>query len=336
VLPESKLWLLPTAAVLCAVLLAIGRVVRRIRQLTEAVQRSASSAYENPVAISMKGGDEISQLARAFDTAAAKIRSQLEDKDRREQALRDFLANTTHDVMIPLTVLLGHLTQLKEGSERQQPLDAAALSSAMDEAHYIASLVRNLALVARLDAAEVKLQLSAVDLNALVQRIASRHRPVARELAVALEGAAPPEPLRIAADLTLLEQAVSNITYNAIRYNRAGGHVAVIAESRSAGRFALRVLDDGPGIPDAELSRLVARGARGDAARTRAPDGQGLGLHIAYRAAELHGFALTLQASEYGGLEVILEGPCGVAEDWQPRNPLEPVYSADVTSTLPQ
>ena len=309
VLPETELWLLPIGAVLAAVLLAVGRVVRRIRQLTKAVQRSASSSYESPV--ELLGGDELSELARAFDAAAIKIRAQLQEKDRRERALRDFLANTTHDVMIPLTTLLGHLMTLKEGTERQHPLDSDALKSAMDEAHYIASLVHNLALVARLEAAEVQLQVSAVDLNALVQRIVGRHRPAAREREVSLDSAVPPEPLVLAADLTLLEQALSNITYNAIRYNRSGGHVAVIAEHKAPDRFVLRVIDDGPGIPAAELSRLVARGARGDAARTRAPEGQGLGLHIAYRAAELHGFELVLKPSEYGGLEVTLQGPCG-------------------------
>lgn len=68
------------------------------------------------------------------------------------------------------------------------------------------------------------------------------------------------------------------------------------------------MIDDGPGIDPAALSKLVARRARADEARTRAPEGQGLGLHIAYRAAELHGFRLTLRPSEHGGLEVELEG----------------------------
>ena len=68
------------------------------------------------------------------------------------------------------------------------------------------------------------------------------------------------------------------------------------------------MIDDGPGIPEADLATLATRGARGDEARTRAPEGQGLGLHIARRAAALHGFTLTLQRSEYGGLEVKLEG----------------------------
>jgi signal transduction histidine kinase len=68
------------------------------------------------------------------------------------------------------------------------------------------------------------------------------------------------------------------------------------------------VVDDGPGIPAADLARLVERGFRGDEARSRAPGGSGLGLHIAWRVAQLHTLALRFTASEYGGLEVTLEG----------------------------
>ncbi|MRG94366.1 sensor histidine kinase [Polyangium spumosum] len=309
VLPESNLWLLPTAGVFAAMLLAMGPVIRRIRKLTEAVERSAKATYAD--AVEVEGDDEIGVLARAFNAAGREIRAQLEEKDRREQALRHFLANTTHDVMIPLTVLQGHLATLREGASEGKPVDVGALVSAMDEAHYMASLVHNLAVTARLEAAVVHLQPIEVELDALVKRVALRHKPIARQLGVSIEAAVPAEPVHVSADVTLLEQAISNVTYNAVRYNRPGGHVAVILERVAKAAFRLRVIDDGPGIPEAELARLAERGFRGNEARTRAPDGQGLGLHITHRAAELHGFRLTLRPSEYGGLEVELEGSLG-------------------------
>jgi signal transduction histidine kinase len=118
----------------------------------------------------------------------------------------------------------------------------------------------------------------------------------------------PEVPLTADADVTLLEQAVSNVVYNAIRHNRTGGHVALILEPRSQTRFRVRVIDDGPGIPPEQLDRVARRGERGDAARTRAPDGQGLGLDIAHRVASLHGHKLKFAESEFGGLEVEIEG----------------------------
>ncbi len=91
-------------------------------------------------------------------------------------------------------------------------------------------------------------------------------------------------------------------------YNRPGGHVALILEQTDANGFSLRIMDDGPGIAPEQLSRLVERGYRGDGARTRASDGQGLGLHIAFRVAEFHGYTMMLRASEAGGLEVVFDG----------------------------
>lgn len=311
VLPESKLWLLPITAVIAAVLFAVGPVLRRIRTLTGEVRRLASNSYTGT--LTLEGSDEIAELSRAFDAAGREVREQLDRNRRSEQALRRFLSNTTHDVMIPLTVLQGHLAELRERAA-DGTRDGEVLVSAMDEAHYMASLIHNLAVAARLDAGEAGLQLSVVDLGALVERVAARHRPIARQAGVSLETAEPPDPLLVRADVTLLEQAVSNITYNAVRYNRRGGHVAVLVEAQGAGRFRLRVIDDGPGIPGSELSRLLERGQRGNEARTRAPEGQGLGLHITFRAAELHGFDLALRPSEAGGLEVELEGPTATPE----------------------
>jgi len=83
----------------------------------------------------------------------------------------------------------------------------------------------------------------------------------------------------------------------------------VILAAIAGDRFSLRVIDDGPGIPGAELARLVERGFRGNAARTRSPDGLGLGLNITLRVAELHQLDLRFGPSEYGGLQVDLEGP---------------------------
>jgi two-component system sensor histidine kinase BaeS len=307
-LPATNVWALPLAILLGAVLLAVGPVLRRIQALTDAVRRSASSAYESEIVVD--GSDEIGELARAFDAAGREIRSQIKERDRRERALRDFLANTTHDVMIPLTVLQGHLTSLAETAPTTDTSSRAIVSSAMAEAHYIASLVHNLGMAARLEVADAQLHKDRVDLGALIQRVVGRHTFIARELQVSIECATPTTSTCARADLTLLEQAVSNIAYNAVRYNRAGGHVAITVEREPPDHFVIRIIDDGPGIPEAELVKLTERGARGNEARTRAPEGRGLGIDIARRAAEMHGFQLTFLRSEYGGLEVRFAGQC--------------------------
>ncbi len=306
ILPASPIWLAPVPVLLLALLIAIGPVVERIRRLAESVKRSAAAGFVEPVVLD--GRDEIAELSRAFDAAAREVRARLAENHRRERALREFLANTSHDVMIPLTVLAAHLTTLEE-QVGEQRLDVAMLRAAMDEVQYIASLLQNLGLVAKLDAGEPELVRVRFELDALVGRVLARYRTIARTLEVSLDAGLPEPAIEVVADPTMLEQAVGNVVHNAIRYNRPGGHVAVLLERPSAGRFRLRVIDDGPGIPEDALERLVQRGTRGDEARTRDPAGQGLGLDITLRIARLHGYDATLARSEFGGLQVDLEGP---------------------------
>jgi signal transduction histidine kinase len=306
--PPISLWAPPTLIVLAGVLIAVGPVVGRIRQLTREVRASASEKYKPGLTIS--GRDEISELARAFEEAGAHIRGQMAVQEAREQTLRDFLANTTHDVMIPLTVLHGHLAELQATVKDRTPEEQRTVGAAMQEAHYMASLIHNLSAAAKLDAGEPAMNRDVVLLTDVVQRAVQRHLPIARQRGVALEHAVPEAPVHATGDVTLVEQAVSNLIYNAIRYNQPGGHVAVTLEANGANGFSLTVLDDGPGIADAELSRLAERHFRGNAARTREPHGQGIGLHIAYRVVTLHGWQLRLGKSGFGGLKAeILASP---------------------------
>ncbi|MBX7078239.1 MAG: HAMP domain-containing histidine kinase [Nannocystaceae bacterium] len=308
ILPPTRVWLAPIAVVLLAVVLAVGPFVRRIRRLTTAVERQAAAGYAEGEAPRPSGGDEVDALARAFAAAGREVQAQLAAKDRRERALREFLDDTTHDVMIPLTVLQGHLATLRDGGT-DAPLDRATLGAAMQESHYIGSLLHNLAIAAKLDTERPELQRAPVDLGALVERVAARHRPISAQLGVALEHTVPEPPRWAHADVTLLEQALGNLVYNAIRHNRAGGHVAVFVDDVAPDRFVLHVLDDGPGIAAAELDAVRERGVRGDAARTRGTGGRGLGLDIATRVCELHGYALRMAAASGGGLHVEVEGP---------------------------
>ncbi|MCA9553549.1 MAG: HAMP domain-containing histidine kinase, partial [Myxococcales bacterium] len=307
-LPASEVWLAPLVAVLLTVLIALVPVVRRLERLIAAVEASAAGGFVAPPEVA--GHDEVAALSRAFTAASAEVGRQLAARDDRERALREFLSNTTHDVMLPLTVLMQHLAVARAGLEDDAPLRAPVVG-AIDEAHYIAALIQNLSAVARLDVVEPRLELGPVDLNAVVDRVVARHRAMAVERGVELVSGVPEAPVLVDADLTFIEQAVSNVVYNAIHYNRVDGHVAVVLDRTSPG-FLLRVLDDGPGIPGAELHRLVERGFRGNAARGRGTSGHGLGLHITHTVAKLHGFGLEFENRPEGGLQVSLHGPAAV------------------------
>lgn len=172
----------------------------------------------------------------------------------------------------------------------------------------MASLPRNLGAATKLDESSAPVVFSPVDLSALVDRVVTRHRPIARASGVELNVAVPDPPLIVASDLTLFEQALSNLVDNAIRYNHPGGHAAVLLD-RAGDGFVLSVTDDGPGVTDEELAQLTTRWFRGSEARTRRPDGKGLGLAIVTESVARIGLALTFHRPAAGGLRAEIHRP---------------------------
>ncbi len=292
--------------VLIAVLLAMGPAVRRIRRLEAGVRASAADRYRTSVEVD--GKDEITDLAAAFNEAGERVRAHVGSIEEREETLRTFVANTTHDLMTPLTVLQGHLDRLGRDDSGQDPeAESRARRDAMREVDYTTSLVSNLSTAAKLEANTGSFSHS-VNLVDVVERVAGRFGPVARAAGVELNHSVPAEAVWTRGDDTLIEQAVGNVVQNGIRYNRAGGHVALLLRMHDPDRFSILVVDDGPGIAADELVRLTERGYRGDEARTRNPRGRGLGLDIARGVAGRHGFDLRFGQPDGGGLEVTFEG----------------------------
>jgi signal transduction histidine kinase len=209
--------------------------------------------------------------------------------------------------MLPLTVLQGHLSQLRK--EAAEGTDGARrLAAAAEEAHYLGSLLQNLSAAAKLET-QGAVERHPFDLSALIERVVERHRPVAQAAGIALDHAIPEAPLWTEGDVTLVEQAVGNVVHNAIRHNRGGGRVAVVLDEDGADRFRVRVADDGPGVPADEMARLGERRFRTADARQRHPEGLGLGLSITRDVAERHGFELSFASGGTGGLVVELRGP---------------------------
>lgn len=290
---------LVVVAVLAASWLAGGPLIARLRRLEASTHRAASTQYAEPIPV--EGHDEVAGVAAAFNEAGRQVRAHLLDVQAREATLRTYVANTTHDVATPLTVLQGHLAALDHSLAPSSP-ERQLVQSAIQEAHYMSSLLRNLGTVTALDSPDAVAVKTAVDLSALVSRVVARHGTMARALGVSLDFSVPEPPLIIQSDPTLFEQALSNLVDNAVRYNRVGGHVAVLLDHQGSGDgFRLSVTDDGPGVSADDLSRLTTRWFRGSGARTRRPDGKGLGLAIAAESVKRIGLTLSFASPSGSG-----------------------------------
>jgi signal transduction histidine kinase len=199
------------------------------------------------------------------------------------------LAAMSHDLRTPITRL-----RLRVESIEDEALRARCVED-LDE---MTRMVRGaLSMFRGLNDEEPTI---AVDIDALLQELQRRYGEVNEH--VAIEGrAAPAFPGKPLA----LKRCLGNLVDNALQY---GGH-ATIAVTDSNDELTIRVLDDGPGIPEAELDRVFEPFYRLESSRNRETGGTGLGLSIARDVAQAHGGSLTLANRSEGGLEARLVLP---------------------------
>ena len=267
-------------------------LIGRIRRLTRAVSDLENVEFDMSV---YKKNDELDDLARSFGEVLRRLK-------RRDEDLKKYVTDTTHDLATPITVLQHRLRRL---TSLELSTDAHNLvQQTLEESYYIAALIANMSAAARLDNQLVRTR---VNFNVLVERIVQRHLPIADAKKVALDFALPVDPFFVECDETLAEQALSNFVQNAIQYNIAGGNIALVLEDQGDA-FSLRILDDGPGVNPDILAHLTERAIRSDSARNRNPGGQGFGLSIASNVADLHEWQLSFRNSD-PGFEVSLTGP---------------------------
>ncbi|MGM0554868.1 MAG: HAMP domain-containing sensor histidine kinase [Myxococcota bacterium] len=271
-------------------------LVRRVRRLTEAVDTAHAGIFDNPESGT---DDELAELAETFGAT-------LDELNERDRTLKEYIANTTHDLAIPLTVLQHRLQRLRRGLGGDEE-NLEHVRTALEESHYIAGLIANMSAAAKLEADQILLDAAEVDLSEIVDRVVSRHKPIAEQRAVQVNWSVPEEDVVVRADSTLVEQALSNLVQNAVQYNGEGGHVSVVLEVDDDA-FEIRVVDDGPGIPGSMLEHVATRGVRSDAARSRNESGQGFGLGIARAVCDQHHWRLQLDNREPSGLVATIRG----------------------------
>jgi signal transduction histidine kinase len=225
----------------------------------------------------------------------------------------EFLSVASHELKTPLTPLLG-LTQLMLRSlDRGRPPApnqlAANLRSIHRQATHMSELVNDLLDVSRIQAGRLELHLHPLDLVALAAEVLERFQ--------SLQAASDPRRLRLqtpeqsltgAWDRTRLDQVLTNLVSNAIKYSPAGSEVKLSIEPRGE-RVRISVRDEGIGVPKHELARLFEPFFRASNASVRNYSGVGLGLHITREIVTLHGGTISVESEESKGSTFIVDLP---------------------------
>jgi two-component system OmpR family sensor kinase len=232
-----------------------------------------------------------------YSSLVAVLNAMLDRLDRAFEAQRRFVADASHELRSPLTVLRGDL-DVALRRERSPQEYRETLERMREETARITALAENLLVLARADAGLPATSLSDMDLADVAERVVERAVRQAEAAGIILT--VETEPAQVRGDAALLERAVGNLVENAVRYVPRGSRVTVRC-ARSGGLAALDVEDDGPGISAEHAPLVFERFYRGDPARGR-DAGTGLGLPIARAIAAAHGGRLTLERASPGTL----------------------------------
>jgi len=296
----TLLALLATAAL--TVLIVRGGL-RPVRRMATASRAIADGDLSRRVAVP-PGGDELTDLARAFNQMVGRL-------DAAFSTQRRFIADVSHELRSPLTSLGGGVEALMMGADRGDPVAHARLLRMMErEIARMGRLVDDLLTLTRFDADPAStLALAPVDLVALVAQVVDETRLLAGDRAVVFD--APMErEIVVPGDADRLRQALLNLCANARAYTPPGRTITLGV--RQAGTDAVvTVADSGEGIAPDDLPRVWDHFYRADPARPRhaGQGGMGLGLAIVRAIVAAHGGSATIASTLGSGTIVTLTFP---------------------------
>jgi two-component system OmpR family sensor kinase len=286
-LASQSLWpfavIVPLEIVL--VLVVVARAIRPLDKLSRSLaQRSIDTLDALPLDSAIQS--EVKPVVEAMNDLLARLDTAL-------QAQRVFVADAAHELRTPLTALKLQI-QVAQGDEGARH-DTELLRKLEQRVNRAIHLVQQLLTLAREDA-NTSRTLERVDLRLLVVRVIAELSVLAEQKCIDLGFDPSPlvdadAPIYVAGDASSLAAMVGTLIDNAIRYTPAHGQVDVRLDGNAA-QVCLEIVDTGPGVPAAELHRVLDRFYR---AENTSGEGSGLGLAIAARIAKKHHATLSLQ-----------------------------------------
>ena len=261
--------------------LLLRRITQPLAALTRRLETFAATR-ETDGQLEPSGPEDTRRLIAAHNAMEGRISALLNEKDV-------MLGAIGHDLKTPLAALRVRIESVEDPVERQRM--AATIEDITRTLDDILSLAR---------VGRPTDPLETTDLTALVSSVVEEFEDMGEP--VTFE---PGQRIALPLRATWLRRALRNLIGNALRYGRK----ANVSLERQGSEAVIRVEDEGPGIPQTELARMVEPFARGEGSRNRATGGAGLGLAIARAIAEQHGGRLVLANRAQGGLRVELRLP---------------------------
>ncbi len=227
------------------------------------------------------------------------------ERAQAEQLRREFSANVSHELRTPLTSISGYAELIAAGLAAPEDVPGFAARIKAEAARLLA-LIEDVMNLSRLDEGAVTEAREDVELRALAGEVASRFdaAAAARDVQITVAGC----DAHVNGVRRVLDEMLSNLIDNAVKYNVAGGSVAVSVQDAPDGA-RLTVSDTGIGIPAEHRDKVFERFYRVDKSHSKQTGGTGLGLSIVKHGAALHGATVEIESEEGRGTSVTLHFP---------------------------
>ena len=274
------------AAVLLTFLLS-RRILAPVESLSKAAGALSRGDFSSRV--SVRGKDEVSELARTFNAMA-------DEMARTEEIRRNLVADVAHELRTPLSNIRGYLEAVRDGVALPDPV---ILGSMHEEVLLLTRLIEDLQELTLAESGQLTLHAQPCDLADLVRKAVASIQPQAEAKGITVDIESN-DDVPVQADPERIGQVLRNLLTNAANYTPTGGQIHV--RTRRAGdELEVSVADTGAGIPQEELPHVFERFHRVDKSRSRATGGVGLGLTITRRLVEAHGGKITVESRQGAG-----------------------------------
>jgi signal transduction histidine kinase len=286
----------------------ISSMRRPLEELVDAAGRLA--AGDRSARVEVGGLAETATLGAAFNEMAAELEQEESKRDELDRLKDDFVLTASHELRSPLTSVQGFAELLMLDRDNLTPKQLETVQIILDNCRHLVRLLNDLLDLARSDAGRLSIRPEPTELGPLIEDAVRTMRAQTETGGQTLDQEIEPGLPLVAAEPGRIRQILVNLLTNAHEYSPEGASIRVIARAEAA-EVVVSVIDDGPGIPEAQLGQIFERFTRGDAGLTQRVGGTGLGLAISKSLVELHGGRIEVDSTPGAGSTFSIRLPVG-------------------------
>jgi two-component system phosphate regulon sensor histidine kinase PhoR len=239
-------------------------------------------------------------LTKQVKKFATDKKLEIETLKVREEYRREFLGNISHELKTPLFTVQGYLSTLLDGAMDDKKIRKKYLERAEKGVERLVYIVEDLDMISKLEMGDVNLELSKFNIVDLVQSVFDLLEMVAdKKNIILMFDRKYNKAINVFADQEKIQQVLSNLIVNSIKYGKENGTTEVTIEDLVDDKIIVRIRDNGEGIEKQNIPRLFERFFRVDKSGARSEGGSGLGLSIVKHIIEAHGEKIYVE-SEFG------------------------------------